>query len=228
MKSFDDDQLAKTRRRPATQNRETQELHETGVDLRGGPGHPMGTSHVLALQRSAGNAAVAQLLREDEQEEEQSSVHDVVGNGGGQPLPDAARTKMEASFGQDFSQVRIHTDAGAAASAKSVQAQAYTVGDDIVFGSGSPSLDSSAGQHSLAHELTHVVQQRSGPVDGTPAPGGIMLSDPSDRFETQAEQVADAVQTGDTQAGELGAEAGTSDSFALQRQEEDEEEAEEP
>jgi hypothetical protein len=178
---------------------------------------------VLALQRSVGNAAVAQLLADDE---ERSPVYDVVGRGGGSPIPDATRSRMEASFGADFSQVRIHTDATAASSAKAVQAQAYTVGNDIVFGSGSPSLNSDSGQHGLAHELAHVVQQRSGPVEGTPAPGGVQISDPSDRFERQAEQVANQVQTGEAQEAEMGS-GSPAGGFSLQRQEEDEEEMEE-
>jgi hypothetical protein len=227
MKSFDDEQLARAVRKPPTENREARERHEADTDLAGGPGRPLGTGHVLALQRSVGNAAVAQLLADDERTEEESPVHDVVGKGGGQPLPDATRAKMEASFGQDFSQVRIHTGEKAAESAQSVQAQAYTVGNDIVFGSGSPALASDDGEHSLAHELAHVVQQRSGPVDGTPAPGGIQVSDPSDRFETQADRVADSVQAGEIEAGELGAETAGSGAFALQREEEEEEETDE-
>ena len=134
---------------------------------------------------------------------------------------------MEAGFGADFSQVRIHTDAAAASSARSVQAQAYTVGNDIVFGSGSPALESTSGQHGLAHELAHVVQQRSGPVEGTPAPGGIQVSDPSDRFETQAEQVADQLQAGQAQDGNMALETAGAGAFSVQRQEEEEEEGEE-
>jgi hypothetical protein len=222
MKSFDDDQLARAGSKPPIANQESRERHQGDGDARVEPGRPLGTGHVLALQRSVGNAAVSQLLADDERDEEPSPVHDVVGKGGGQPIPDADRAQMESSFGQDFSQVRIHTDSRAAESARSVQALAYTVGDDIVFGPGSPSLESPAGQHGLAHELAHVVQQRSGPVEGTPAPGGIQVSDPSDRFETQAERLADAVQSGDAQTGDLA--AGPS---AIQRVEEDEEDKEE-
>jgi Domain of unknown function (DUF4157) len=72
------------------------------------------------------------------------------------------RHDMEARFGQDFSGVRIHTDAPAARSANDVDARAYTVGSQIVFGSGEYAPGSTAGQHLLAHELTHVVQQGGG------------------------------------------------------------------
>ena len=91
-------------------------------------------------------------------------------------------------MGHDFGDVRVHTDATASDSARSVNAQAYTVGSDIVFQSGTYAPDTDGGRHVLAHELTHVVQQRSGPVDGTPAPGGIKISHPSDSFEQAAER----------------------------------------
>ncbi len=77
----------------------------------------------------------------------------------------------------------------------SVQAYAYTVGNDVVFQSDKYAPDSDSGQRMLAHELTHVVQQRSGPVDGTPAAGGIKVSHPSDSFEQAAESAADRVMS---------------------------------
>ena len=80
-------------------------------------------------------------------------------------------------------------------SARSVQAYAYTVGNDVVFQSDKFAPDSDSGQRMLAHELTHVVQQRSGPVDGTPAAGGIKISHPSDSFEQAAESTADRVMS---------------------------------
>jgi hypothetical protein len=89
----------------------------------------------------------------------------------------------------------VHTDARASESARSVQAYAYTVGTDVVFQSGKYEPESDSGKRMLAHELTHVVQQRSGPVAGTPAPGGIQISHPSDRFEQAAESSADRVMS---------------------------------
>uniref|UniRef100_UPI00188053FA eCIS core domain-containing protein n=1 Tax=Oculatella sp. LEGE 06141 TaxID=1828648 RepID=UPI00188053FA len=85
-------------------------------------------------------------------------VSDALGSGG-QPLDDSARTFMEPRFGYDFSQVRIHTDAKAAESAQSINALAYTVGQDIVFGAGHYAPTTNDGKQLLAHELTHVVQQ---------------------------------------------------------------------
>lgn len=69
---------------------------------------------------------------------------------------------MESHFGQDFSQVRIHTGASADQSAKSINALAYTVGTDVVFQEGQYAPETAAGKKILAHELTHVVQQKRG------------------------------------------------------------------
>ncbi len=80
--------------------------------------------------------------------------------GGGQPLPESARRFFEPRFGHDFSRVRVHANSQAAESANAVKALAYTVGRDIVFGVGQYVPETSAGQRLLAHELTHVVQQR--------------------------------------------------------------------
>jgi hypothetical protein len=78
---------------------------------------------------------------------------------GGQPLDTATRDFMEPRFGHDFGQVRVHTDAQAAESAQAVNALAYTVGREVVFGAGQYAPATSAGQRLVAHELTHVVQQ---------------------------------------------------------------------
>jgi hypothetical protein len=77
----------------------------------------------------------------------------------GQALPQSSRSFFEPRFGQDFSSVRIHTDSVAAKSAQSINALAYTTGNNIVFNSGQYSPDSESGKKLMAHELTHVVQQ---------------------------------------------------------------------
>src|SRR3989440_999021 len=146
---------------------------------------------VMHLQKTAGNATVSAAL----EEQETSPVKDVVGSGGGAPLDKDTRGLMESRLGADFSDVRVHTDAKASESAQSVQAYAYTVGSDVVFQSGKYEPESDSGKRMLAQELTHVVQQRSGPVAGTPAPGGIQISHPSDRFEQAAETSADRVMS---------------------------------
>lgn len=88
---------------------------------------------------------------------------------GGGPLPEQTRTFFEHRLGNDFSDVRVHTDARAAESARDLQAHAYTRGSNIVFGAGQYRPDSNAGRELLAHELTHVVQQRNEGAGNTPA-----------------------------------------------------------
>jgi Domain of unknown function (DUF4157) len=87
------------------------------------------------------------------------SVHQTL-NRPGQPLDDSTRDFMESRFGTDFSGVRVHTDSQAAQSVGDVSALAYTVGSDIVFGSGQYAPGTEGGKSLLAHELTHVVQQQ--------------------------------------------------------------------
>src|SRR6266496_250915 len=79
----------------------------------------------------------------------------------GRPLDIPTRGFFESRFRQDFSQVRIHTDAGAAESARTLDAKAYTAGRDVVFANGEYSPHTGAGRRLLAHELTHVVQQQA-------------------------------------------------------------------
>lgn len=80
----------------------------------------------------------------------------------GQPLDEPTRTFFESRLGQDFSRIRVHADAKAAESARAVHALAYTVGADIAFGHGRYAPGTSQGRLLLAHELTHVMQQRAG------------------------------------------------------------------
>lgn len=80
----------------------------------------------------------------------------------GRPLDPATRAFMEPRFGHDFSGVRVHTNAQAAESAQAVNAYAYTIGKDIFFDAGKFSPSTDHGRELLAHELTHVAQQRHG------------------------------------------------------------------
>ncbi len=150
----------------------------------------VGAGGLAHLQRAAGNAGVTTALSG----EERSPVHDVV-PGGGRPLDTDVRADMEARLGHDFGDVRVHDDSRAHDSAVSVGANAYAVGSDVVFQRDRYDPTSADGRLTLAHELTHVVQQRSGPVDGTPAGGGIRLSDPGDRFEREASANAERVMS---------------------------------
>ena len=80
-------------------------------------------------------------------------------SGSGNPLPPKTRQKMEAAFGVDFGDVSIHTNSKAAEMNKELHAQAFTHGKDIYFNRGKYQPETNTGQHLLAHELSHVVQQ---------------------------------------------------------------------
>jgi len=92
-----------------------------------------------------------------------------VARGPSSPLPAAERAHFESAFGEDFSQVRLHTDAGAGAVAQSLGAKAVASGEDIAFAPGRYEPGSTRGRELLAHELAHVVQQREG---GSTGPDG--------------------------------------------------------
>lgn len=87
----------------------------------------------------------------------ESGIH--ASRGGGQPMPTALRSQMESGFEADFSGVRLHTGSAAEAMSNDLSAKAFTYGNDIYFNRGQYSPDTTAGQHLIAHELTHVVQQ---------------------------------------------------------------------
>jgi len=80
----------------------------------------------------------------------------------GKPLTNEIRTKMESAFGSDFSSVKIHHNAQSDSLNRSIQARAFTTGQDIFFRQGAYNPGSRGGQELLAHELTHVVQQSGG------------------------------------------------------------------
>jgi Domain of unknown function (DUF4157) len=113
-------------------------------------------------------------------------VHEVL-NSSGKPLDATTRTFMESRFGHDFSSVRVHTDVHAAKSAQAVNALAYTVGRDVVFGAGQYAPGTYAGKGLLAHELTHVVQQGMVAQMQTMA---LEMDTPGDAYEQEAEKVA--------------------------------------
>ncbi len=182
----------------------------------------VGPAGMLRLQRAVGNAGTASMMEED-----RSPVHDVISSPG-ESLDRDVRSDMEGRLGADFSDVRVHRDSAAHESAQSVQAKAYTVGSHVVFQRDAYDPGSDAGKHVLAHELTHVVQQRSGPVDGAEAPGGIRVSDPSDRYELAASESADRAMSAapPAQAAGVQRQAAEEEEEAaqtyVQRQEEDE------
>ncbi|HEX6899537.1 MAG TPA: DUF4157 domain-containing protein [Thermoanaerobaculia bacterium] len=119
-----------------------------------------------------------------------SVVHEVL-RSPARSLDSGTRDFMEPRFGRDFSQVRVHDDGRAAHSAKAVGALAYTVGNNVVFGSGQYAPETPRGRELLAHELTHVVQQ-----SGAPAGGALTLDD-----NAGAEREADTMARAALQGG---------------------------
>lgn len=129
------------------------------------------------------------------------SVHDVL-RSSGQPLNSVTQHLMEARFGHEFGQVRVHTDSKAAASAQDLNARAYTVGPHIVFGADRFRTGTRAGLHLLSHELTHVLQQRRASVRAAHD-----ISNDGDFHERQARVVADRFITGAAVTGVIDAGA---------------------
>jgi len=135
--------------------------------------------NILFLQRTIGNQVVQKLIKSGGRPD-----------GGGQPLHESVRHFYEPSLGQDFKGVRVHTDSKAIESAREVNAQAFTIGQDIVFGAGQYAPLTRAGNKLLAHELVHVVQQ----MNTKPAiQGKIGIGEPSDNFEKEADTVANTL-----------------------------------
>lgn len=134
-------------------------------------------------------------------------VHEVL-RAPGQPLDAATRAFMEPRFGHDFSGVRIHTDSRAVASASAVNALAYTVGRNVVFGSGQYAPRTDMGRQLLAHELTHTVQQEE--CQALPSHYSF---DTNDYLEQTAKQTATRVV-----AGEAAWPISSATGVALQRQ----------
>ena len=145
-----------------------------------GPGECEECRRRAALQRSptgADGPAIAPPI-----------VHDVL-RSPGRPLASGVRARMESHFGHDFSRVRVHTDPKAADSARAVGAEAYTVGSRIAFGEGRYRPGSPAGDHLLAHELAHVVQQ-GGDAQSVAPPREIPVSPARDSLEAAANAMA--------------------------------------
>jgi len=118
-------------------------------------------------------------------------VHEVL-RSPGQPLDAASRAFFEPRFGHDFSKVRIHTDERAAQSARSVNALAYAVGKDLVFGRGQYSPESLRGRTLVAHELAHVVQQG----DQAALTSELRIGPERDAREIEADGIATAYRFG--------------------------------
>jgi len=109
----------------------------------------------------------------------------------GRPLDRSTRNFFEPKFGHDFSNVRVHSDSRAAESARAVNAQAYTVGRQLVFGDSQYAPDTTAGRRLLAHELTHVIQQKE---NSAAAFSNSPISSPTDRHEQEADRAVESIE----------------------------------
>lgn len=138
-----------------------QEAEQVAHQVLAAPGRPHAGAVAPRIQRFSGSAPQGAAAAP-------ASVDAALASPG-RALEPALRQDMEQRFGHDFSRVRVHADAAAQTSARDVNAQAYTVGRDVVFGSGQYAPGTAAGRHLIAHELTHVVQQRG--ASGEPTSG---------------------------------------------------------
>jgi len=150
-------------------------------------------STMLKLQRTHGNRFVQRALnlaRKAESEAEAApEIEEAIRQApDGRPLENGVRARMESAFGADFGGVRVHTGADAEALNQALNARAFTTGQDIFFGKGEYDPGSSNGRELLAHELTHVIQQR-----GSLMQGKLTISQPGDVYEQEADQMARAV-----------------------------------
>jgi hypothetical protein len=147
-----------------------------------GPAAPVPSGIVLRRRDADGVADGAE-----------AAVAGVPGGPGG-PLPAPLMRRFEASLGTDLSSVRVHTGGESAAAARAVGARAYALGQDIHFGAGQYDPASAAGQHLIAHEVAHTVQQRGGsPVRRHK----LEVSSPGDAVEVEADRAADAMVRGE-------------------------------
>ncbi|MEO7145930.1 MAG: DUF4157 domain-containing protein, partial [Bryobacteraceae bacterium] len=152
-------------------------------------GTPTTAGPVMRKETEAGSPAVPQ------------AVEDVLRSPAAELDPNT-RSSMESSFGRDLSGVRVHTGAAAAESAASIDARAYTVGRDIVFGASQYAPGTSVGTRLLAHELTHVVQQSAAsaepqtPDTGAPASSSRFAQPPGTPLEKEADSAADRAAAG--------------------------------
>ncbi|MGH9056615.1 MAG: eCIS core domain-containing protein [Acidimicrobiales bacterium] len=157
---------------------------------------------LLDLQQNAGNAAVTSML----QPTPGDLVRSVVGSPG-RPLDSTTASFVRSAAGHDPSGIRVHDGPQAAAAASSVQAEMFASGNHLVAPSGLD-VSTAEGAFKTVHEVHHIVsQQAHGPVAGTVTDDGLKISDPSDRFEREADAVAAQAVAGHL-AGGSGASAG--------------------
>ena len=155
---------------------------------------PPQASPAESLASQVGNHAFGQVIGRMQGDGimEDGAVHPGVeqaiasSRGSGASLDRSVQEKFGPQLGDDLADVRIHADSTADALARSVSARAFATGNDLYFAQGEYQPGTAEGDKLLAHELTHVVQQR-----GAPTSGPMTVSEPGDSMETEADAVAD-------------------------------------
>lgn len=162
---------------------------------RAAPARP--TPDHARLLRAVGNRAFAALAREGAGIMPSGTVHPDVqaaiarSRGSGSALDAGTRDRLGPQLGDPLADVRVHTDEQADALSRAVSARAFTTGPDLFFAHGEYRPGTSDGDHLLAHELAHVVQQR-----GADTSGPLTVSQPGDAFEVEADAVAGELSGG--------------------------------
>ena len=154
---------------------------------------------LLHLQQTIGNRAVQRMIgqsRASDNPTDDLAQRIRAASASGSTLDSATRERLQASLNADLSSVRIHTDEEADRLSQSVEAIAFTTGQDIFFRHGAYQPDAPDGLRLIAHEAAHTLQQANGPVEGAPTHEGVTISDPADQFEQAADQAADHVMRG--------------------------------
>jgi hypothetical protein len=147
-----------------------------------------------ALARSERASASGILMRKGEGASENADVaQSIASTSTGTQLPEELREKFEGSLGTDLSSVRVHTGGASETAASAVSARAFAIGQDVHFGAGQYDPASESGQHLIAHEVAHTVQQRG----GTPVQQNkLAVSHAGDALEVEADRAADAMVSG--------------------------------
>lgn len=150
------------------------------------------------LQRHYGNRYVQRVVsayrsKNGKEDEHKLAPETLSRKGSGRPLEPEVREFMEPRFGYDFSHVRVHTDTYAARKSNELNAVAFTVGRDIFFNEGRYNTSTAEGKRLLAHELTHVVQQRGITMHGEVK---VETGVPNNAYEKEADHAADVIVTG--------------------------------
>jgi hypothetical protein len=164
-----------------------------------------GSGHLLGSWDQSATVE-AKARRQAGAKEKLSEKHpalEMLGQGGGDPLPEAVLTRMNRLLGHDFSHVRVHTDAVAAEATALLGARALVLGSHIYFGAGQYAPGTTSGDRLLLHELVHIVQHDGGrlPGQGSEKPS---VSQPEDAHEREAEQAAETFGRQEESAGKDG------------------------